>query len=127
MSTFDNFERLFQRGEDALSPEKVILKFFDTQNINLKTEIPSRMLIPLTSLESYSKLLERKYCNEEFIEKYGDSFKEVIELINSMVQLIKEEMVSLDRQGRQEGERMVGSLREQLATKNVLGKIFGVE
>lgn len=114
MAYIDNFENLFQKTDD-MTAEKIILKFFDTDFLNLKTEIPSRMLIDLATLEALSPLLKKK------------GLKKTSALVDELVRLIKEFMISLDRKSRGEGERMIGSIRQQLANKGILGKILGAE
>lgn len=81
----------------------------------MKTEIPDNALIPLTALEAYVGILEKK------------GLTMLAFLTKELCRLFKENMVSRNRQGRGEGERMLGALREQLQNKGVISKLLGAE
>lgn len=114
MAYADNWESLF-RQTDELTAEKIILKFFDTEFLNLKTEIPDKIFMDLVSLEllgTYTKSL---------------GLKQFSILCFETSRVIKEFMISRNRQGRGEGERMLGALRTQLANKGIMSKLLGAE
>jgi len=113
MAQIDNFEALFKTTED-LTPEKIILKFFESGDIDLKTEIPARMMMAIVILEAMSPY-------------YKDlGLTQLSSLIDAICKSLKDKMVSLDRKGRGEGERMLGAIRQQLQSKGVLGELLGV-
>jgi len=113
MSNIDNFESLFKTTED-LTPEKIILKFFESGDIDLKTEIPARMMMAIVILEAMSPY-------------YKDlGLTQLSKLIDAICKSLKDKMVSLDRKGRGEGERMLGAIRQQLQSKGVLSELLGV-
>lgn len=109
-----NLEQLFKKTDD-MTAEKIILKFFDTEFLNLKTEIPDSALMALVNLEAYVKILEKK------------NLKKTAMLVSELCDFFKQFMISRNRQSRGEGERMLGALREQLKTKGVLSKLLGAE
>lgn len=110
----DNFESLFQKGED-LTAEKIILKFFDTEFLALKTEIPDKMMMDIIGLE-----LLGQYLTHLGLKKSG-------KLCTELARFTKEHMISRNREGRHEGERMLGALREQLKNKGIISKLLGTE
>lgn len=115
MAYVDNFESLFKKTDD-LTPEKIILKFFDAKdNLALKTEIPDKALMALVALSAYAKRLR------------AIGLVKTADLAEALVDFFLQYMVSRDRQGRGEGERMLGALREQLQQKGVISKLLGAE
>lgn len=112
MAYIDNFEGLFKQQDD-LTVEKIILKFFDTEFLNLKTEIPANALIPLTTLESYISLLKLR------------GLPKTAKLTEELCRLFKEFMISYNREGRGEGERMIAGMKEQIKNSGTLAKLLG--
>lgn len=114
MAYVDNFETLFKKS-DNLTPEKIILEFYDLKNIALKSEIPDKALMALVALRAYERRLR----------KLG--LTQLADLTKDIIEFFLEFMVSRNREGRKEGERMLGALREQLSQKGVMSKLLGVE
>ena len=113
MAYIDNFEGMF-KTTDELTVEKIILKFFDIDaNLNLKTEIPPNALIPLETLEAYAIILHEQ------------GLKKTAKLVTELVRLFKEFMISYDRQGRGEGERMIAGMKEQIKNSGTLARLLG--
>jgi hypothetical protein len=109
----DNFDKLFQMGGDSVTSEKIITMFFNSKDINMKTEIPSSALMALCFLESYADSLKKQ-------KLYKSSA-----LIKQLIKLYKEFMVSRERKGRQEGTTMLGAIRQQLQNSGILAKLLG--
>lgn len=109
----DTFESLFNTSSDDMTSEKLIEMFFNPKGVNMKTEIPSSALMALCVLESYTIRMKEL--------KLTKSYK----LTTNIIKLYKELMVSRDRKGREEGEKMIGAIRETIKTNSIFGKLLG--
>lgn len=109
----DNFEGLFKVGEDVTA-EKLVLQFYDKKNINMKTEIPDKMLMAMAVLKPTAKMMRK-----EGLTISADLTEEILEEV-------KELMVSRNREGRKEGTAMLGAIRQQLQKSGTLARILGV-
>lgn len=112
MSLQDNFESLFTRDEDV-SSEKIVQSFYDKKNINMKTELPKQMILPMAILEKYAKIMKEMKLTK------------AAKLTAGTIDLTKELMVSAEREGRKEGVSMLGAIKQQIAKTGAMAKILG--
>lgn len=110
----DNFEKLFDI-DDNMNTEKIISSFYEPKNINMKTEIPKKIVIQIAVLEAYAFELKKMGLTK--------SYKMIIKILD----LFKELMVSGDREGRKEAMTMLNAVKEQVKQGGVLSKLLGVD
>lgn len=111
----DNFEKLFQNDIEQLDQAKIIESFYTNKNINMKTDLPKQSIIMFAVLEAYTDEMKRM------------GLKSSARFLKKIISLLKEMLVSGNREGRKEAIAMLNAVKEQMQKTSTLGKILGVD